>query len=266
MSTIRELDLARVAAIMRDVAGHDLSGRLASIVNRIEGRLRATGAHSVAEYLARVDRDEAERTAMVEALCVHETSFFREARHFELLREIARAWRAKRGAPRTFRVWSAAASTGEEAFSIAMVLLDEIPRELGLHVEIAATDLSAAALARAEAAMWPTARLAEIPMRSRAHVVEQGSMFGVRPEVRQLVRFSRENLVALSPQLTGPFEIVFCRNVLFYLTRPLRTAVLASIAARLAPGGLLFLGHADSSLDARGLKFVEPGVLRVEPR
>ncbi len=223
----------------------------ALLVGRLARRLRELGIPSYGEYFERVVADDAERTLMLDAICTNETHFFREPRHFEFLTQrVLAEWRADAEAARRtrrVRVWSAACSTGEEPYSVAMTLLDALP---GWTVEVLATDLSTKVLARAEAGVWSMERAGPIPRALLARYMLRGygaqeGLMRAGEEVRRVIRFARVNLAGeLWPQ--GPFDLVFCRNVLIYFDRDTKQRVVDRLVERLAPTGYLFLGHAES--------------------
>jgi chemotaxis protein methyltransferase CheR len=201
---------------------------------------------------------------MIESLCTHETSFFREPRQFELLeRQVIPGWlRASSSGhrPRRVRAWSAGCATGEEPFSIAMLLALHLPASAGWDCQVLATDLSGRALGQASAATWPIRRAAEIP----EHLLKRFMLKGVRsqegtmrasPELQTLVRFRQLNLNdAVYPSAPGDplFDLIFCRNVLIYFDAASRGRVLERLLRLLAPDGLLFLGHSESLLGWNG--------------
>ncbi|PTL83118.1 protein-glutamate O-methyltransferase CheR [Vitiosangium sp. GDMCC 1.1324] len=227
----------------------------ALLVGRVSRRLRELGGISFGAYLQRAEADEAERVRLLDAICTHETHFFREPRHFELLeREVLPRWRAKGGTGsgegRRVRVWSAGCSTGEEPFSLAMVLRHHLPAEEGWNIEILATDLSTSILERARQALWPLDKAEEIPNHYlRAYMLRGvGSQEGkmkAGPELRSLVRFQRVNLND-GHGLMGRFDLVFCRNVLIYFDTASKARTVERLLSHLCPHGLLFLGHAES--------------------
>jgi chemotaxis protein methyltransferase CheR len=242
----------------------------ALLVGRLARRLRELGGLSLGAYLRRVEEDEAERVWMVEALCTHETRFFREPRHFELLeRELLPAWRARgntgSGLGRRVHVWSAGCSSGEEPFSLAMVLRHHLPEQEGWHIDILATDLSTRILEQARRALWPVERSREIPPRYlRSMLRGVGSMEGwmkAGPDLRALVRFQQVNLSASTLGMAGRFDLVFCRNVLIYFNAASRARAVEHLLSHLSPQGYLFLGHAESLAGLGGrLRAVMPTV------
>ena len=224
----------------------------ALLTGRLAPRLRALGMESFQTYYDHVCRDDAERVRMIDAICTNETHFFREPKQFELLeREVIPAWRAAgdRGLrPKHVRVWSAACSTGEEPYSIAMSLVAALP---GWNIDITASDISTKVLERAQRGIWPIARAMEIPQRYQKLFVLQGrgpqeEMMTVRTELASLVRFMRINLQQERYPISGRFDLIFCRNVLIYFDADSKKRIVNRLLDRLTPDGLLFLGHAES--------------------
>lgn len=253
LATVSDRDFLRFQALINREAGIWLAPvKKALLVGRLARRLRELGLHGYGEYYDRVVEDGAERVRMLDAICTNETHFFREPRHFDLLAErIVPAWVAEADAgrrPRRARVWSAACSTGEEPYSLAMSLLSALP---GWEVEILATDLSTKVLARAEDGLWPVEKAKEIPtpylkaFMLRGFGSQEGLM-KAGPEIRRLIRFARLNLSQEPYPAIGHFDLVFCRNVLIYFDRDTKAKVVNRLIDRLVPGGHLFLGHAES--------------------
>jgi chemotaxis protein methyltransferase CheR len=238
-----EFDLAR--RLIADYAGIKLSEHKRFMVhNRLTRRLRARGLHSFADYLALVQADPAgEREAFVNALTTNLTAFFREPHHFELLR--ARATQHRQSERRPMRVWSAACSTGEEAWSIAMTL-----REAGCPGEVLASDIDTDALETARGGVYPHERAETLPAaRLKAHWLKgAGANEGwvsARPELRAMLRFAPINLQREWPALE-PFDALFCRNVVIYFDRDAQRRLLDRFTGVLRPGALLAVGHAES--------------------
>jgi len=169
--------------------------------------------------------------------------------------------------PRRVRVWSAACSTGEEPYSIAMLLFARLPSDWS--IEILATDLSTKVLAKAAAATYPMQRLEHVPLDLRQAyllrgVGSQDGKFRVAPRIRKLVEFRRENLIALESVPHDHFDLVFCRNVLMYFSAETRRTVVGHLVDRLAQAGHLLVGHSETlhGFDPR-LRTVVPTVYQL---
>jgi len=206
-------------------------------------------------YYALVERDEQERIRLVDAISTNETHFFREPRQFEFLEtQVYPEWEARAAAgrmARRVRVWSAACSTGEEPYSIAMSFLARFPPETGWQLEILATDISTRVLERARGALYALDKSKEIPTRYLKSFMLKGrgaqdGRMKAGPEIRSVVRFGRVNLNAETLAVPGPFDLILCRNVLIYFDAASKARVLDRLLERLDPQGYLLLGHAEA--------------------
>lgn len=262
------------ALIYGEAGIHLNANKRALLAGRLARRVRELGLSRLREYHDYVSSHAEERVRMLDRITTNETSFFREPRQFELLetrllpelREAAAAGRR----PRRLRAWCAGCSSGEEPFSLAMVLLAGCPPGDGWEVEVIASDLSTRVLERAQSAVFSEQRAARIP---RSYL-ERYMLRGVRsqqgfvkagPELRERVRFERANLMDEQDAVKGTFDMVFCRNVLIYFDAASKQRVLRRLQGQLLPGGYLFLGHAESL--ARGetrMRPVAPNVYRTE--
>jgi chemotaxis protein methyltransferase CheR len=253
---LSDVEFARFRELIRREAGIHLSdAKQPLLVGRLSRRLRELGLRSFGDYYHLAVEDAAERTRLIDAICTHETRFFREPAQFEYLdRVVLPRWRAEADAgrrPRRVRVWSAACSSGEEPYSLAMLLRAHCPADRGWYVEIVASDLSTRILAHARAAEYRAERLGDIPEAYRRRFVATApsgdpDRFVIAPVARDVVRFERLNLTAPDLPLAGRFDLVFCRNVLIYFEAETKAAVALRVFDRVAPGGYLFLGHAES--------------------
>jgi len=247
-------DFERARELIHQRAGIALGdGKREMVYSRLAKRLRALGIPRFADYLAKLDdRAHPEWEHFVNALTTNQTDFFREAHHFAML-----AQRALEIRGRPMRVWSAAASSGEEPYSIAITLC-EAYECLMPPVEILATDLDTRVLAYAREAVYPLEKVGTLdPERLRRFFLKgrgaREGMARVRDAVRDLVAFRTLNLRDTHWDVEGPFDAIFCRNVLIYFDKETQRAVLERLAARLAPGGLYFAGHSESLLQAADL-------------
>ncbi len=228
----------------------------ALLLGRLGSRLRQVGVTGFADYFELVTHDEAELVEMLDRVCTNETSFFRDPRQFEFLRSVlVPEWQrlAACGArDRTIRIWSAACSSGEEPYSLAMTLKNELDDcRPPWRIEILATDLSTRILDKARQGIWPAEKCSAIP----TPLLRKYMLRGVRsqagkikaaPEIRELVRFERLNLNDDIESAPENFDAIFCRNVLIYFDAAGRRRVLSRLLERLSPDGYLFLGQAET--------------------
>ena len=253
-----DLEYRRFAAYVHDVSGIALNdSKRALVARRLHARMRELGTQTLAEYTDYVQSDESgvETVRLLDLIATNETHFFRERPHWEFLEtRVFPAWVADAAAgrrDRSVRAWSAACSTGQEPYSLAMHLLDLLPPSDGWTHEIHASDISTHALDRARHAEWPIEKAAEIPSGylQRYMLRGIGNHVGVMcagRDLREMVTFSRVNLKDATYAVPGQFDLIFCRNVLIYFTAEGRADVIERLTSRLAPGGLLFVGHAES--------------------
>jgi chemotaxis protein methyltransferase CheR len=253
---ISEREFVRLRNLVYEEAGIWLSqAKIALLVGRLAKRLRHHGLKSFKQYYDLVIQSPEERIQMLDALSTNETRFFREPQHFELLKSVVfpkwieEAAAGRRG--RKIRVLSAGCSTGQEPYSLAMVLLDRFPPASGWEIEIVATDLSTRALEIARTGIWPAAKANEIPSPYlKAFMLkgfaDQAGKIKAGPEICSIIKFFRMNLNERAYALTGKFEMIFCRNVLIYFDQPGRERVVRRLTSFLSPDGYLFLGHAES--------------------
>jgi chemotaxis protein methyltransferase CheR len=227
----------------------------ALVVARLSRRVRSLNLPSFGAYLDVVAQDRGEHTVMLDSICTNETRFFREPRQFEFLEtEVLPRWK-QRGSeglrPKRIRAWSAACSTGEEPYSLAMLLRTHFPLADGWTVEILATDISTKVLAAAREGVWSIDRAQDIPADyRRAYMLrgiraEEGKM-RAQPNIRSLIEFRQLNLNDPTYAVDGSFDLIFCRNVLIYFDRETKAAVIDRLTKHLSPEGLLFLGHSET--------------------
>ncbi len=244
-------DFQRVRSLIRAKAGIDLHpGKQNMVYGRLAKRLRERGHPSFRSYLDALQGDAGpEWQEFINCLTTNLTAFFREPHHFETLAGELRE------ATGPLRIWSCASSTGEEPYSIAMTALETLGA--GARVAIEASDIDTQVRANARAGVYSletSANLGDARLR-RFFLKGSGPNAGkvrVRPEVREMVSFRSFNLLA-SQWEAGPFDAVFCRNVMIYFDRPTQRRVLERLHASLRPGGLLFAGHAENFTDQSDL-------------
>ncbi len=219
---------------------------------RLARRVRTLDLSSFGSYLEHVLNDQNEMIELFNRISTNETSFFRESKQFELLdREVLPAIRAVADSgerERVIRIWSAGCSTGQEPYSIAMMVIAALP---GWSVEIVATDVSTRVLDLARNGVYPYEAIREIPERYRERFVQRGvrshdGKIRVVADLKKVVRFERLNLHSEAISDTGHFDMIFCRNVLIYFDQQSRRRALDRLFRRLAPDGLFLLGHSES--------------------
>src|SRR5579872_7450025 len=244
----------------------------ALLTGRLAKRLRLLGLESMQEYFQLVTHPDQqhERAVMIDCITTNQTHFFREPRHFEFLaQQVFPRWQHDASAGvrvQHLRVWSAGCSTGEEPYSLAMILLKHFPPEQGWELEVLASDICTRVLERARSAVYPLEKAKEIPPEFlRAYMLkgrgEQKGVMKVNPDLHRVVRFARVNLHADSYPILGSFDLIFCRNVLIYFDQESKTKVIGGILRHLSPSGLLFVGHSEHLGGiATGLKTVAPTI------
>jgi len=257
-------DFDQVRRLIHRHAGiHLADGKEAMVYGRLARRLRETGHATFAAYLQYFERTvaaggagaEAEVQQFINCLTTNLTSFFREEHHFPALSEDLRA-RAAVGGSQPLRIWCSAASTGEEPYSIAITVLESLGASA--RVEILASDIDTQVLSVAERGVYPADSRGLSGERLRAYFQRgtgpNSGRIRVRPELARLTRFATFNLVNGDwSRLGGPFDIVFCRNVMIYFDAATQRRVLQRMHGVLKPGGLLYVGHSENFSDAREL-------------
>jgi chemotaxis protein methyltransferase CheR len=246
------------------------SSKTALLCGRLFRRLRTLEITSLQSYYECVSQPEQheERARMIDAITTNETRFYREPRQFEfLVQRVFPHWQAdaERGLrPKRVKIWSAGCSSGEEPYTVAMLLARHLPAEQGWDTQILATDISTRVLGKARKGIYPIARSAELPkdllhaFMLRGMAERQGEM-KVKVEIQQMIDFQRLNLDRESDLVEGPFDAIFCRNVLIYFDAASKQRVVTSLIRHLMANGLLFVGHAEN------LTTVFPQLRSLEP-
>jgi chemotaxis protein methyltransferase CheR len=228
---------------------HLREGKAALVQARLAKRLRELGLRSEEEYLQRLRGRDArdEIVLFLDAISTNFTKFFREPDHFDLLREDVAA--ALLAGQRRFRIWCAGCATGEEPYTVAMVVHDLLT---AVDWKILATDLSTRALARAQAGLYGDEEIADVPARHRERFLKRergengASTWSVSPALRERIVFRRLNLARHPYPMTGPLDAVFCRNVMIYFDRPMRATLVGEVERLVKPGGRFFIGHSET--------------------
>jgi len=257
-----ETDIIR--QLVKDASGMTFSADKAYLIeSRLLPVVQRHNLASVSDLVAQLKRPDHAilLKAVVDALTINETSFLRDGRPFETLRRYVVPELVKSNADtRSFRIWCAAASTGQEPYSVAMSLAEERARLGGFNYQIIGTDISPSALKRANEArysMFEMSRGLPEPLRSR-YFDQIGDSWTAKASIRAPITFSEHNLVADAARF-GSFDVVFCRNVLIYFDLPTKQKVLDQIFRRLRPGGYLLLGAAETIIGISEQFRIVPG-------
>ncbi len=247
-----EDDFQALRTLVKSLTGIHLTEQKRELVyGRLTRRLRALRLHSFAEYRELLAHDQREVTELCNAITTNLTSFFREPHHFQYLRD---EWLAPliadARANRRLRIWSAACSTGEEPYSIAMTVLESLPHPERWDVRILATDLDSEVLDRARRGIYPLERLNGVSAERQARFFRdahdgRSAVRQIAPEPAALITFKQLNLMQSLP-MKGPLDVVFCRNVVIYFDKETQRDLFARISRLQRPGDLLFLGHSES--------------------
>ncbi|MEE4383607.1 MAG: protein-glutamate O-methyltransferase CheR [Pseudomonadales bacterium] len=258
-------EFERIRVLVHEATGIHLGETKQSMVaGRLGKRLKHLGLRDYGAYLSVITDDAAERQTALDLLTTNETYFFREPRHYDFVRETVLP-----AHPRSepFRAWSAASSSGEEAYSLAMLLADRLE---GGDWRILGSDISTQILEAARRAQYPMSRAERIPREYlkrfclRGTGPHEGTFLVDRP-LRARIEFRQVNLNASLPSL-GPFDLILLRNVLIYFQMEKKREVVRRVVERLKPGGWFMVGHSESLHGvAEGLETVAPSIYR-KPR
>lgn len=249
-----DADFDSLRALARELAGISLADTKRELVyGRVSRRLRELSLSSFAEYRALLAgiEGETEIGEFINAVTTNLTAFFREKHHFDYWRDhflLPRA--ADPNAERRIRIWCAAASTGEEPYSIAMTVAEAIPDWQRWDIRVLATDLDTNVLAHAQAAVYKEDRVRDLPRALLTKYFVRGGEAGaatykVKPELAQMISFRQLNLIQPLP-MRGPLDAIFCRNVIIYFDKDTQRDLFKRMAPLQRPDDLLFLGHSET--------------------
>ena len=272
---LSDRDLRRVAEYIGAEVGIQLPESKRTLVEgRLAKRLRRLGFPDYTSYLDHVldaPGGVTERIHLVDVITTNKTDFFREPQHFRYLadRALPELERIRRLAGKSeLTVWSAGCSSGEEPYTLAMVLSEAAARQPGLRFSILATDISEQALRTAVRAVYPEESVVPVPLPLRRKYLLRSRNSGeglvrMGPELRARVRFGRLNLMVRAFGLGRSMDVIFCRNVMIYFSSAGRRELVRRFEAQLAPGGYLFVGHSESLHGLHtGLRQLSPTVYR----
>ncbi|WP_092426580.1 CheR family methyltransferase [Devosia crocina] len=254
-------DFAKIATLIGNEAGIRLPpAKRLMVEGRLRRRLRAlqlTSFDSYCDYVFRKDGLKQELPYLINVVTTNKTDFFREPEHFELMRakmvpELLQGRAGERNP--LLKVWSAASSTGAEAYTCAMVLADMVKEGGGFRFSILGTDISTDVLAQGVRAVYPADQIVPVPQSMQAKYLMWARKAGVRPdtrivpELRRLVQFHRLNLMDEKYPFDRDVDIILLRNVLIYFDKADQAKVINRLVGHLRPGGYLLLGHSESMI------------------
>ncbi|HEY0653730.1 MAG TPA: protein-glutamate O-methyltransferase CheR [Chryseosolibacter sp.] len=258
----------RIAEIVYGNCGINLEFCKKTMVeSRLNRRLRALNILSFENYLQFITSKEGvenELVNMIDVVTTNKTDFFREKHHFDFLTEAVLPDFFEDNANQTLKVWSSACSSGEEPYTLAMVLQEFARSHRGFDYEILASDISTQILQKAVDAIYPADRVIDIPNEYRSKYLlksksQEYPKIRIVSELRSKVKFEHINLIAADLRVDRVQDIIFCRNVLIYFDRETQLKVIQNLLNNLRPGGLLFIGHSES------LHFFELPIKQVRP-
>jgi len=251
--TLGDAEFDFIRHVIAENAGIVLGPNKRQLVQgRLGRRLRELGLPSYEAYCDHVrESGPEELVGLINALTTNVTAFFRENHHFDALTSYMIPEALKRNqATRRLRIWSAGCSTGEEPYCIAMVASEGLPAGARWDLKILATDIDSEVIAAAQQGVYPIDRLAAVPQERLRRYFRKGvgasaGQALIQPDIAKLISFRPLNLLQPWP-MKGPFDIIFCRNVMIYFDQPTRERLVARFAELLAPEGYLCLGHSES--------------------
>ncbi len=270
---LTDIEFSKLADLVHRHCGINLrEGKRDLVRARLAKLTRVGGFDSAKEYLDHVTADPSGNgfTGLIDALSTNLTSFFRESNHFDYLEHTLlpklMADKKRLGTQR-LRGWSAGCSSGEEPHTLAMVLLEATRGGIkgGWDTKLLASDISTRVLATAKRGLYDQKRIAEIPesLRSKYVIAErhEGRLFGqMSPEIQSMISFRQVNLMQSWP-FTGPFDFIFCRNVMIYFDKPTQQKLIGRFHDLMAIGGTLFTGHSESLTGIKhDFKYVAPTI------
>jgi chemotaxis protein methyltransferase CheR len=265
-----EADFRHLAQVAYDYAGIALAASKQNLVySRLSRRLRALGLSSFQEYREYLAESDREIESFINSISTNHTKFFREGHHFDHFRShVATPFIQPANRDRRLRIWSAGCSSGEEPYTIAVVLKREIRDIERQDVRILATDIDTDVLAKAARGEYQMSSIDDIPKTYQSYFEpvdggdDESTTVAVADDVRSLIAFKRLNLMEPWP-FRGLFDAIFCRNVMIYFDAPTRAALVERFTQQLKPGCWLYIGHSESLIGSHpGLELVGRTVYR----
>ncbi len=261
-----------ITALVYDRFGIHLPEQKKVLVSgRLSKRLRRLGCKNFSDYVRLLENDPtgAEISEMINLLTTNHSFFFREGEHFDFLANKVLpdlSGEFARGGPYPLRIWSAGCASGEEVYSVAMLLHDRFAGKPGApDIGLLATDISLHALRTAREGIYAAQKFNDMPSRFRQRYLSatEEREYAVADEIKAMVLFKRLNLMAESYPMKGQFDVVFCRNVMIYFNQESRNRVVSTLYRYVKPGGYLFIGHSESlPREWNPFDYVKPAIYR----
>ncbi|OQX19210.1 MAG: hypothetical protein BWK80_37180 [Desulfobacteraceae bacterium IS3] len=261
---LSEEQFKKISRLVYRLCGiHLKDGKQALVKARLMKRLRVLHLSSFEAYLSYIEKEKGELGFLIDVITTNKTNFFREPEHFNFLRdEVLPEMTGRR-----LRFWTAACSSGEESFSLAILLNEKLPDKAFKDVKILATDISTKMLEKARRAVYAEDEIRMIPqplLQKYFVKVHEGPprAYQLKDDVRSMVRLARLNLMESWP-MKGLFNVIFCRNVMIYFDKPTQQRLINRLWDFLEPGGWLFVGHSEGlSAISHNFRYIRPAVYR----
>lgn len=269
--TISDAAFASIADLARSEAGLMLPRSKQTMVqSRLRKRLKALDIGTFESYAKFVHSAEGsdERRMMISALTTNVSHFFRENHHFDILRDQALPLLVKKArSGQKVRIWSAGCSSGQEPYSISMLILEHFPELASLDTLILATDIDSKILEKARQGSYFTQQISGIsPQMQQKYLTKKGAdTYQVQPQVQRMIRFKELNLLADWPMKIR-FDVIFCRNVVIYFDADVQASLWPRFQRTLAPDGWFFLGHSERVSDGHSDEFMSVGMTAYRPK
>lgn len=267
--SLSDAAFAQISALARAEAGLILpASKITMVQSRLRSRLTAlniTSYEAYAKFVAGAEGD-VERRMMISALTTNVSHFFRENHHFEILRRDAfpeLLQQARKG--EGIRIWSAGCSSGQEPYSIAMLIHEYAPELVGQDTLILASDIDPKIMEAAEAGTYSEQQIAGIPLEmQKKYLKKSGSQYCVSDNLKKMIRFRELNLIGNWP-MRMKFDVIFCRNVVIYFDNETQNALWPRFRNALKPSGWFFLGHSERVADTSANDFQSVGMTAYRP-
>jgi chemotaxis protein methyltransferase CheR len=265
---LSDADFKRLTDFVLKKYGINLTQKKILVEGRLASTIKQRGFDSFTAFIDMIfaDRTGTEMINLLNKLTTNHTFFLREKEHYDFMKDVALPYIEKTKKDHRVNVWSAACSSGEEPYTNVMALLEYFgPKSAQWKIEHLATDISERVMNKAKEAIYHVDSMKNLPdtWKRKYFTAAENNCFKVSPEVTKRVTFKTFNLMDTVPFKTYPYDIIFCRNVMIYFEHDTKIEVVKRLYEALAPGGYLFIGHAESiTRDTTKYQFVKPAIYR----